>query len=77
MIATFRRYDEALIAAAVSEDPQIKRNWQETANRILEALLDETVEIEAAESKPAAWAEKNPWDHKAKDKMKKRRRPEF
>lgn len=68
MITTFRRYDEAVIAAKVCHDANIAKNWRDYANQMLLRLLDEVVEIEAAESRPAAWATKNPWDHKAIDR---------
>lgn len=62
LICTFRRYDEAVIAAKASDDPKIAVSWREHANKILEGLLDGLVEVEAKESRPQLWSEKNPWD---------------
>jgi hypothetical protein len=58
MICTWQRYHDACTAARLSRSPELTRSWQHTANKMLETLLDNQVEIEAAEG---------PRDPKARD----------
>ncbi len=77
LVCTFRRYDEAVIAAKATDDPKIAASWREHANKILEGLLDGLVEVEAQEALPVAWAENNPWDCRLINKSKWEKRKQF